>query len=113
MIMRGLPGLPRSLKRAPAAISCGVNDMSPPRSTTLLPVLDEGHQSVPASPSAAFGGGVPDPAESGVAWPDSAQLTVGLKPPPCAACPDAACPGAATSAAPVPPRAPAAVPWAA
>ena len=48
-----------------------------PRSTTRLPVHAPVHQSVPASPSIALDAGLPDSVEVAVAWPDSAQLTVG------------------------------------
>ena len=51
-----------------------------PRSTTRLPVQAEVHQSVPASPSIAFGAGSPVSVELAVACPDSAQLTVGTAP---------------------------------
>src|ERR1035438_1371804 len=48
-----------------------------PRSTTRLPVHDEVHQSVPASPSIALAAGLADSEEVALACPDSAQLTVG------------------------------------
>jgi hypothetical protein len=48
-----------------------------PRSTTRLPVHDEVHQSVPASPSIAFAAGLADSEEVALACPDSAQSTAG------------------------------------
>ena len=48
-----------------------------PRSTFRVPVYDDVHQSVPASPSMAFAAGLPDSSLVAVAVPDSAQFTVG------------------------------------
>ena len=51
-----------------------------PRSTFSVPVYDEVHQSVPASPSMAFPAGSLDSSLVAVAVPDSAQFTVGADP---------------------------------
>ncbi len=57
-----------------------LRDRAWPRSMVRVPSHEFGHQSVPASPSAAFDAGFPDWDESALAWPDSAQLMPG----PCA-----------------------------
>src|ERR1022692_4398857 len=48
-----------------------------PRSITRLPVHDEVHQSVPASPSIALDAGWLDSDDEALAWPARARLTMG------------------------------------
>src|ERR1017187_10179279 len=48
-----------------------------PRSTTRLPVHDEVHQSVPASPSMALDAGAADSDDEALSWPARARLTMG------------------------------------
>src|SRR5439155_27061096 len=54
-----------------------VSERTCPRSITRLPVHDDVHQSVPASPSIAFDAGALDFADVALACPDSPQLITG------------------------------------